>query len=495
MQHIDNLKKENFNIKLKVHFLEERLAQLAPDQVEAALKQNINLKIEVQQRGMELKKVRKLVLELENELQRVQRGDAARSSRERELEVLLEKREHEVRELRRRLTSESSQDDAQVALREAEERNAELEDELENVRHLLEENMDELERLKDIVEQREEDTGGSGSSRHISALQEEIRDLKAALDEHADALAQREDEKEDFVDQIDALHLQIEDLQHRREAESVERSQSRAMILEERESREAIEDDLNVLRDKLAAANIELQQKDDELNFKSQEITELISEHRSILDDAEGEWRGEVGEAKIQIEELRDVGCIMQLLDGLLIFFQALTDRDAESEELRMQIAELESNTNALHDKFEAALAHLEQEAEEKDEEIALANREIEQLGHRIYELEEDAEELKRINDRAREDEMVERERLEALTAALKEVRVFAVVTVSAFDVLAEGSAPQGRVARSDQALRGVQRGHSRSSSSTRRTSAARRGPRWGGTKGARCSRARREST
>jgi chromosome segregation ATPase len=310
MQHIDNLKKENFNIKLKVHFLEERLAQLAPDQVEAALKQNINLKIEVQQRGMELKKVRKLVLELENELQRIQSGDAARSSRERELEVLLEKREHEIRELRRRLTSESSQDDAQAALREADERNAELEDELENVRHLLEENMDELERLKDIVEQREEDTGGSSGLRHISALQEEIRDLKAALDEHVDALAQREDEKEDFADQIDALHLQIEELQHRREAESIERSQSRAMILEERESREAIEDDLNVLRDKLAAANIELQQKDDELNFKGQEITELVSEHRSILDDVEGEWKGEVDEAKTQIEELRDVRCI-----------------------------------------------------------------------------------------------------------------------------------------------------------------------------------------
>jgi hypothetical protein len=95
-----------------------------------------------------------------------------------------------------------------------------------------------------------------------------------------------------------------------------------------------------------------------------------------------------------------------------------------------MQITELESNTNALHDKFEAALAHLEREAEEKDEEIALANREIEQLGHRIYELEEDAEELKRINDRAREDEMVERERLEALAVALKEVRALTVVLV-----------------------------------------------------------------
>jgi hypothetical protein len=48
-----------------VHFLEERLAQLAPDQIDAALKQNINLKIEVRQRGLEIKKFKKLVLELE----------------------------------------------------------------------------------------------------------------------------------------------------------------------------------------------------------------------------------------------------------------------------------------------------------------------------------------------------------------------------------------------------------------------------------------------
>ncbi|KAF9228955.1 hypothetical protein BS17DRAFT_805639 [Gyrodon lividus] len=40
-KHIDNLKKENLNIKLRVHFLEERLPQLAPDQVDAALKQNV----------------------------------------------------------------------------------------------------------------------------------------------------------------------------------------------------------------------------------------------------------------------------------------------------------------------------------------------------------------------------------------------------------------------------------------------------------------------
>lgn len=87
-----------------------------------------------------------------------------------------------------------------------------------------------------------------------------------------------------------------------------------------------------------------------------------------------------------------------------------------------MHVQELESNTNDLHDKFEAALANLERESEEKDEEIAAANREVEQLGHRIYELEEQHDELRKLNDRLREDEAVERERLEALTEALKDV-------------------------------------------------------------------------
>ena len=110
---------------MRVHFLEERLASLAPDQTEAALKQNINLKIEVQQRGMEMKKLKKLVLELERELQRA----GGSKDRERELEEKLEERDRELRELRARLRNGGrggSGVDEEV-LREVEERNKDLE--------------------------------------------------------------------------------------------------------------------------------------------------------------------------------------------------------------------------------------------------------------------------------------------------------------------------------------------------------------------------------
>lgn len=38
---------------------------------------------------------------------------------------------------------------------------------------------------------------------------------------------------------------------------------------------------------------------------------------------------------------------------------------EKEARELRLNITELEANTNDLHSKFEATLAHLEQEAED----------------------------------------------------------------------------------------------------------------------------------
>jgi hypothetical protein len=315
-QHIDNLKKENFNIKLRVHFLEERLAQLAPDQIDAALKQNINLKIEVQQRGMEIKKLKKLVLSLEQELERLQRTGGVSNKnrereRERELEERLEEREIELRELRRRKSGYA--DD--ILLRETEARNAELEEELDNMKGLLQDNMDEIDHLRAIVERHgyasASDSSGNEdrpeTRRRLEELQAVNEQLEHELEERSKDIAQIEDEKEDLLDQIDDLQLRLEDLGRRREAESVERSESRAQVLEEREEKDAVVESLNSMRDKYAALVIELQQREDELEVKAKEIEDLVVEHQRIVEVVEDEWKGEVEETRTQVEELRDV--------------------------------------------------------------------------------------------------------------------------------------------------------------------------------------------
>ncbi|TFK68439.1 hypothetical protein BDN72DRAFT_841829 [Pluteus cervinus] len=425
-KHIDNLKKENFNIKLRVHFLEERLAQLAPDELDAVIKQNINLKIEVQEYRVEFKKQKKLIFELERELAKLQQQQQQRGGsrdRERELEEKLDEREREIRDLRRRLAANGStgdRDDVDAGmLRELEDRNMELENELENARAIMEDNMDELERLRETVERKrdEDDTIDSTTSsalssrtqhglrRRVDDLEVENGDLRARLDKHIDALAQVEDEKEDLMDEVETLRLSIEDVQRRREAESIERSESRAQVLEEREEREAVEDDLNAMKDRLAAVMIELQQREEEVELKNREIEDLVKEHERIVSVVDEEWRGEVEETKNMVEELRDV----------------IAERDTESKELRLNIAELEANTEDLHNKFEAALAHVEQDAAQKDNEIEQLNAALEKLSEQIYVLEDEHDRLKEESERIREDEAAERERLEALAAALKD--------------------------------------------------------------------------
>lgn len=110
------------------------------------------------------------------------------------------------------------------------------------------------------------------------------------------------------------------------------------------------------------------------------------------------------------------------MLPPLILILQVLAERESESKDLRANISELEANTDDLHTKFEAALAHLEQEAEEKDQEIESMNQALEKLGEQIYVLEDENDKMKEDADRIREDESAERERLEALSAALKDV-------------------------------------------------------------------------
>ncbi|KIY62153.1 hypothetical protein CYLTODRAFT_361928 [Cylindrobasidium torrendii FP15055 ss-10] len=387
-KHIDHLKKENFDLKLKVHFLEERLSQLAPDHLEGVLKQNIDMKIEMAARGTEVKKYKKTIADLEAQLERLQRGAGSSKSRERELEEKLQEREREIRELRGRQQNGYDRD----------ERERELEDQLEDARELLEDNNAEIERLRDVVERGQLEKGTNPLRKRI----EELEDINLQWQDKVQELAEEhEAEKNELLDSIDALGVKLERLQDRNASELQERSQSRAMIMEEREHREDIEDELHETKDRLAAALIELQQKEDEVDVKNEELQDIMKQHENIVQ----QWRDEVEESRQQVDELRDV----------------LAERDAESKELRLQIAELEANTDDLHGKFETALAHLEKEAEEKETEIESLTEAIKELSEHVYQAEDERDRIREEAERQRDEDDSERERLEGVANALRE--------------------------------------------------------------------------
>jgi chromosome segregation ATPase len=74
------VKKENFSLKLKIYFLEERLAKLAPDQIDHALKENIELKVDFQTLQQELKKHKRMCLNLNRALEALQADKEAAES-------------------------------------------------------------------------------------------------------------------------------------------------------------------------------------------------------------------------------------------------------------------------------------------------------------------------------------------------------------------------------------------------------------------------------
>jgi hypothetical protein len=112
------------------------------------------------------------------------------------------------------------------------ERERDLEMQLEDREHEIM----ELRRAQDSAERNEDDTIDHNASRHVRELDRmraENEELRRQLEERDQLLIQREDEVETLADHADRLQLEIEDIQRRREAESIERSESRAQILEE----------------------------------------------------------------------------------------------------------------------------------------------------------------------------------------------------------------------------------------------------------------------
>jgi hypothetical protein len=372
---------------------------------------------------MDLKKQKKLILELEQELERLQKGDP----RTRDLEERLAERERELKELRRRkgyggeseekvrqlemMVEERSLelrgfrrtahetrelelelDDAREALRLKDQELMRKDEELDHVQQLLQDNNDEFERIRSQAEGTPSTSLRIEARQGPSVLQRKVVDLEAEKE-------QWEDDRDLLVEEIGILRGRMEDLQQRREAESIERSASRAMLFDQEEEKAAVEEGLNTMRDKYAAAQIELQQRDDDLEMKEREINDLVDEHGRILQQVDEDYG-------IEIADLN----------------QELTEVKAQLDHTRLELDQLETETKEHHERLEEVMAKVEQDSEDKDIDIAAANGEIEKLGQQIYLLEEENDILKEGQQRIEDDFAAEKERHEILAATLREV-------------------------------------------------------------------------
>ncbi|RSH89332.1 hypothetical protein EHS25_002444 [Saitozyma podzolica] len=431
-QELDSVKKDNFNLQLENHFLKERLANMAPDHIEAALKENVKLKLEILNLSKEMKKLKKLLLQQDRDLAEAARngdgkgGKAASDARELERLYREEKErrkaaESEYKRLEEELASGASagaagEDVAQLRDRledtEASEqvwrnRCETLEEELENAKAANEDHAEEMERVRDAADRAQEE---------LEKLQAQHADVSRGLGDSIGVGKGREARLQQKVADLEQANASLQ-----AELEELRKAGGGADV-------EELQDRFDELRDKLAAVQLDLDRRDQEIDELNSELDGRVREHEKELGQVEAGWRDEVLEVRAQVDEIREEleGREQDVKD----LREALLEREDELAYANDRVAELQSVQNETHDRLEETLKNIERDNDDKDADLIAANREVEELGQRVYELEEAVEEL-----RAREsdlnadlrsaDDAFENAKThyENLVAALKEAR------------------------------------------------------------------------
>nr|KIR49936.1 hypothetical protein I312_01030 [Cryptococcus bacillisporus CA1280] len=410
---LEATKKEVFNLQLENHFLKERLSNMAPEHIEGALKENVKLKLEILTLGKELKKLKKLVMQQDKDLAAAAR-ESGKSQEARELEKLWnqekERRkaaEQEIKTLQEEIGARGM-DELRSKLEDAEasedvwrKRTEELEADLEDQKALNEDQIEELERFRNAMDRAHDE---------MERMKEELKSAKS-LGESVGLGKGREAR----------LAQKIQELEQENASLQADLSIAKKGVMSEDDA-ELLEERLNELQDKVAAAQLELDNRDREVDELNAELDTKIREHEIELQQVAEEWRDEVLEARTQVDELKDQE-LKEIRDSLL-------EREEHLTGALEEIQELQAAKAITHDRLEETLKNIERDNAEKDADLIDANREIENLGHRVYELEEALE-----DHRAREadlnadlrsaDEEFEnvKAHYEDLISALKEAR------------------------------------------------------------------------
>ncbi|KAK5995755.1 hypothetical protein PT974_04173 [Cladobotryum mycophilum] len=235
---IDRIEKENFGLKLKIHFLEEALRKAGPGFSEAALKENTELKVDKVTMQRELHKYKKHLTTAEKDLETYR-------------QQMLELQEKAKRKYA---------DESQRA-------------ELEKMRQVLEEREADIESLQHQLRQGQKDKG------QVERLQDNIVDLEAELREKNRIITEREDEVEDLKDKLDETEDRAKELEQK-VAEQEEEAQhneeldeARATIRDLKQNLRQLENEVDDMKQKMDDAVAEKDRAEQDLEELQEEMS------------------------------------------------------------------------------------------------------------------------------------------------------------------------------------------------------------------------------
>lgn len=408
---IDRVEKENFGLKLKIHFLEDALRKAGPGFSEAALKENTDLKVDKVTMQKEMKNCKRQLNDAEKDLedyrkQMVLMQEKARSKNlnedtRQEVKILqssLEEKEREINQLKKKL------DNADTELAETDKLRDQIEDleaELQEKDRLADEHDDKMDELKAQLKEKEEKIQAQAdddeTNEKIEELQQEIKRLKSEVEDadqdRHDAMTEREsalNEKRQADEEIQRVKKELSEARD----EIANKSQmSRGLNRQLEDKSERLAEELEELQD----THKDLQTQYD---GKARAVDALMKRVQSLQESGNGvesSRRKELANATEQREKLEmALKASEDELDMKTASYNLLSSRHdaltAESAGLQNEIKKSEDKIEDLEDKLdhEKTLA-LNSEREIRDQYKTELNRlhdDIEDLNAKILEKE-----------------------------------------------------------------------------------------------------------
>ncbi|CAG7925917.1 unnamed protein product [Penicillium olsonii] len=283
---LDQLSKDNFNLKLKIHFMDEQLKKIGPETNKEALKENTELKVLKMTMQRDIARYKKNLQLAEKsadeyqlqlaELQGMRWREQADQTVQREMDLMreeLEARDNQLREARDELRyAKESQSEVTEKLRDDIE---DLEASSREKDRIIEEREEELEELK---RNSEENGIASELQQELDRAQEQIQELQDSLDQAQSESRESEMATRQAMEEKGRVEEDLRELQDEMSNKSFT-TKGLSRQLEERT--EKLENDLQ-----------DLQQENDalrtELESKASHVIRLEERHQSLQHDVEG---------------------------------------------------------------------------------------------------------------------------------------------------------------------------------------------------------------
>ncbi|XP_078487482.1 uncharacterized protein LOC100183006 isoform X2 [Ciona intestinalis] len=382
---ISDLKKENFSLKLRIFYMEERMQENFTGDHEQLVRTNIELKVECDGLRRELQDKHDLLVKASNAVACMESNGPedlrkARSEAENELQQLKEIMNEKVQAAEKDLLA--AQQDAEGTLQQALDLKKQL-DEIKSENKTLNQ---ELHEVRSALEKNSSQQTDSGNFDDKISLDDDDSNLKQQIDDLSEELDEKDRTISQLKEGLSSKQTVIELLNE--EKQSILDQQVAPLIKEKEQTRQKLKDletELKAAKDKEDKSQVEYQ----EMLHLQDDYQEHMMEQQQRLDEYELATKQMSEELDRRETEVKD---LKQALDEAEEMNNDLTSK---VEEMEKEFKEKESRAQRDVNKRDRAIAGLTKLLQKKEDEIENLNDEVkdqqvkaEQLADAIRQLE-----------------------------------------------------------------------------------------------------------